>query len=111
MTEAPFPLWAFIAQMAAISLGITLLGLLSRRLRLVHPVTWERLGRPSLMMLPGSIIGFFERGVANIRLVVFPFRSPSFQLSDPGTAFLLWLLRATLGLLAVFSVWSLWANH
>lgn len=112
MVESHFPLWAFIAEMAAIPVAFILLGLLLRRLRLVHPATWEKLGRPSLITLawPGSIMALLERIDANIRLLVFPFRSQSFQLRDPGTAILLWLVRASLGLFGIFRVWSWWAN-
>jgi hypothetical protein len=112
VTEPLFPLWAFITKMTAIVAAFIFQGLLLRRLRLVHPTTWEKLGRPSLTTAwPGSIIAFLDRVEANIRLVVFPFQSQSFQLGDSGTAILLWMVRATLGLVAVFAVWSWWANR
>ena len=86
MTKSHFPLWAFIMEMMAIPVAFMFLGMLIRRLRLVHPATWEKLGRPSLIILawPGSIIALLERVDANIRLLVFPFRSQSFQLGDPA---------------------------
>ena len=112
MAESHFPLWAFIVEMAAIPVGFIFLGLLLRRLRLVHPAMWEKLGRPSLFIWawPGSIVALLERVDANIRLLMFPFRTQSFQLGDAGTAIPLWLVRATLGLLAIFRLWSWWAN-
>jgi len=112
VAESHFPLWAFIVEMAAIPVCFIFLGLLLRRLRLVHPAMWEKLGRPSLFIWawPGSIVALLERVDANIRLLMFPFRTQSFQLGDAGTAILLWLVRATLGLLAIFRLWSWWAN-
>jgi hypothetical protein len=107
-----FPLWAFIAEMAAIPVAFIFLRPLLRRLRLVHPATWENLGRPFLFMWPwpGSIIGLLDQFDANIRLLVFPFGNQSFQFGNSGTATLLRLVRATLGMLAIFCVWSWWAN-
>lgn len=112
MGEPQFPLWAFITEMAAIPLAFIFFVLLSRRLRLVHPAMWEKLGRPDLMMLhPGSFLGFLDLVEANFRLYIFPFRSQSFGLGNWGTAILLWLARVTLGLIVVFGGWSWWANH
>jgi hypothetical protein len=97
--------------MAAITAAFLFMLLLTRRLRVVHPATWEKLGRPSLTTpSPGSIVAFLGHVKANIRLVVFPFRSQSFQLGDPGTAILLWLVRATWGLIAIFEIWTWWAK-
>jgi hypothetical protein len=75
--------------------------------------TWEKLGRSSLFIWtwPGSVIALLEAVDANIRLLVFPFRAQSFQLTDTGTVILTWLVRATLVLLAIFRLWSWWANH
>ena len=112
MAEPHFPLWAFITEMAILPVAVIFEGLLLRRLRLVHPATWEKLGRPSLFIWtwPGSVIALLERVDANIRLLVFPFRAQSFQLTDPGTAILMWLVRGTLGIFVTFRLWSWWAN-
>ena len=112
MAEPHFPLWAFITEMAASPVALIFFGLLSRRLRLVHYTTWEKLGRPSLFIgtWPGSIVTLAERVDAIFRLVVFPFRTQSFQLDNSSTAILLWLVRGTLVLLVTFRLWSWWAN-
>lgn len=105
-----FPPWAFITEMAGVPVGLVFLGLLLRRLRLVHPATWEQLGRPTLFISAWPIIPALERTAANCRLLVFLFRTQSFQLGDLGTAILLWLVRATLVLLVILRLWSWWAN-
>jgi hypothetical protein len=112
MAEAHFPLWALVTEMAAVPITFVFFGLLLRRLRLVHPATWEELGQPSLFIWawPGSIIALLDRVDANCRLLVFPFRTRSFQLDNAGTAVLLWVVRATLGVLLLFRVWSWWVN-
>jgi hypothetical protein len=113
VTEPQFPFWAFITEMTGIPVAFVFLWLLVRRLRLVHPATWEKLGRPSLFIWawPGSVIALLEALAANIRLSVLPFRAESFQLTDSGTVILMWLVRATVGLLAIFRLWSWWANN
>jgi hypothetical protein len=112
VAEPQFPLWAFITEMVALPVAFIFFGLLVRRLRRVHPATWEELGRPSLFIgtWPGSVIALLERADANLRLAVFPFRTQSFQLGDPATATLLWIVRGALGLLVVLRFWSWWAN-
>jgi hypothetical protein len=112
LAESRFPLWAFITEMAAVPVAIILFWLLLRRLRLVHLAQWEKLGRPTLLVWtwPGSITELLDRVAANFRLLMFPFRTQSFQLGDPIAATFLWLLRATLGLLATLRLWSWWAN-
>jgi hypothetical protein len=107
-----FPPWVFFAEIAAILVALIFVGLLLRRLRLVHPAIWENLGRPTLFMgmWPGSIIALAERFDANFRLLAFPFRAQSFQLDDPSTKIILWLVRASLGLTAIFGLWSWLAN-
>ena len=113
MAVSHFPLWALITELAGVPVAIIFFGLLLRRLRLVHPETWDKLGRPSSLFVwpwPGSIIPALEGAVPRFRLLVFPFRTQSFQLDDPCTAILLWMIRATLGLLAILRLWSWWAN-
>jgi hypothetical protein len=111
--EPQFPLWAFITEMASIPVAFVFLGLLVRRLRLTHPATWEQLGRPPLFVgaWTGSLIAGLEAVAASIRLLIFPFRPQSFQLTDPGTMILMWLVRAAFGLQVILSIWSSWVNH
>lgn len=112
MPQSHFPLWALITQLAGAPVVFIFLGLLLHRLRCVHPTTWESLGRPSLLAwaYPKPVITLPERLEAFFRLVIFPFRAQSFQLSDPVAAILLWLLTVTIVLGMLLSAWSWWAN-
>jgi hypothetical protein len=124
MPQSHFPLWALITQLAGAPVVFIFLGLLLRRLRCIHPTTWESLGRPSLLAwaypkpvitllawaYPKPVITLPERLEAFFRLVIFPFRAQSFQLSDPVAAILLWLLRVMIVLGMLLSAWSWWAN-
>ncbi len=107
-----FPLWALLSYFALLPVVFVLMGLLVRRLRLVHPTTWEQLGRPTLLVSPwaGSILALADRMDANFRLFAFLFRKQSFQTGNFGTATLLWLVRITIGLFAVLALWSWWVN-
>jgi hypothetical protein len=107
-----FPLWALLSYFALLPVCAVLMGLLVRRLRLVHPTTWEQLGRPTVFvsLWPGSILAVADRADANFRLFVFPFRKQSFQTGNFGTATLLWLVRITIGLAIILGLWSWWAN-
>jgi hypothetical protein len=110
VAEPKFPLWAFTTLVAAIPIGFVLLALLLRRLRLVYPDTWEGLGRPTVLLSPlgKSFIAILENVAANVRLLAFPFRTQSFQLDDPATACLLWLMRINLALVWALGLWSWW---
>lgn len=94
VVEPQFPVWAFITEMTGIPAVFVFLGLLVRRLRLAHPTTREELGRPPLFIWawPGSVIAPLQAVVANVRLLLFPFRTQSFQLTDIGTVILMWLV-------------------
>jgi hypothetical protein len=99
VAQPQFPLWAFIAEMAAIPATWVFVWLLARRLRALYPQTWEQLGRPtgsSFAAYPGKIMAASEAALANLRLVVFPLRIKSFERTDLGTAILIWLIRTVL---------------
>jgi hypothetical protein len=111
VTKPDFPLWAFFVEMTVLSIAFISVVLLIRRLRAVHPEIWEKLGGPSLSITwPGSIVALLERCDANMRLLVYPFRSQSFHLTDSGTTILLWMVRIALGPQAIFVAWSWWSN-
>lgn len=113
MAEPKFPPWALITLLSAIAIASIFLGLLLRRLRLVHTEIWERLGRPTLFVWPvgKSFLALLDAIEAYFRLLIFPFRAQSFQLDDPGTAFLLWFVRINLALVWALGFWSWWANR
>jgi hypothetical protein len=113
LAEPHFPLWAFIAYVTGIPIGMIFVWLLACRLREAHPETWENLGRPSgspfssWVVDPGQLPRALKAWMSNFRLLYFPFRTESFQMTDRTTVALLWILRTILALLVILGIWSI----